>query len=271
MVINNYWVNTLDPIAIKISEKIAIRYYGLSYLMAFFIGMWLLKIYYIKKKSPLDPEQQIDASIALITGTIIGGRIGNSILYDWSNFISDPISIFRIWEGGMASHGGMIGVIIACWWISYNFKISFLKLGDIFCTITPPGLILVRIANFINGELWGKVSLVPWAVIFPFSAPQGTSIEKIVPRHPSQLYEAFFEGVIILIYTQYRFWKTPVLKKEGRLTGEFFILYAITRIFCEIFRELDSTMILGLSRGTFYSIFLILIGSIFIYKSKRRN
>jgi phosphatidylglycerol:prolipoprotein diacylglycerol transferase len=271
MTINGYWVNNLNPVLIQITDKIAIRYYGVSYLLSFAIGMWLLNLYYKNGKSPLDSEQQTDAVLLLITGTIIGGRLGNSILYDWNYFISDPLSVFRIWEGGMASHGGMIGVAIATWWIAKKFNISFLRLGDIFCTLTPPGLFLVRIANFINGELWGKITHVSWAVIFPLSSPAGTPLSLIPPRHPSQLYEAFFEGFLLLLYTQYRFWKSDILRKPGHLSGEFFIFYATARIFCEFFRELDSSKILGISRGTFYSLFLVAAGILLIKISNKNS
>jgi len=163
----------------------------------------------------------------------------------------------------MASHGGMIGVALALAWFARSQKIPFLHLGDLITSAAPPGLLVVRVANFINGELWGRISVVPWAVIFPRSMPPGTPLSHIPPRHPSQLYEAALEGALLLVYMQWRFWKSGVVRSSpGRLSGEFFLLYAIVRIIGESFREPDAgvSLILGMSRGTFYSIFLIAFG-----------
>jgi phosphatidylglycerol:prolipoprotein diacylglycerol transferase len=133
----------------------------------------------------------------------------------------------------------------------------------------PPGILLGRIANFINGELWGKVSSVSWAVIFPQSAMQGTPLELISARHPSQLYEAGLEGALLLIYSQWRLWKTDALNSPGRLTGEFLMIYAVVRVFGEQFREPDAPLIFDLSRGSFYSLFLLVGGLFLIWRSKR--
>lgn len=148
------------------------------------------------------------------------------------------------------------------WWFARRHGIRFLHLADLIVTVAPLGLMLGRIANFINGELWGKISTVPWAVIFPDSAPYGTPIEAIPPRHPSQLYEAALEGALLLAFMQWRFWRTSAIRQPGRLAGEFLIAYAVARMIGEIFREPDAGIspILGLSRGTFYSLFLIAAG-----------
>jgi phosphatidylglycerol:prolipoprotein diacylglycerol transferase len=169
----------------------------------------------------------------------------------------------------MASHGGFIGVLVACWWVTKKLNLSFLQLGDLLCPLVPPGILLGRIANFINGELWGKVTQVPWAVIFPQSALPGTPVEQIAPRHPSQLYEAGLEGALLLVYSQWRLWKTDVLASPGRLTGEFLAIYAVVRIFGEQFREPDAPLIMDLSRGSFYSIFLLIAGAFLIYRSRK--
>lgn len=161
----------------------------------------------------------------------------------------------------MASHGGFIGVAIAVAVFARRTHIPFLHLGDLIVTTAPFGLMLGRIANFINGELWGKVSSVSWAIIFPDSAPPGTPLMDIPPRHPSQLYEAFLEGALLLAYFQWRFWSSDTVRRRpGNLTGEFLIAYAVVRMIGEVFREPDADLILGLSRGTFYSIFLIIVG-----------
>jgi phosphatidylglycerol:prolipoprotein diacylglycerol transferase len=184
-----------------------------------------------------------------------------------------PLVLFRVWEGGMASHGGFVGVFIAVWWFSRRSGIQFLHLADLQASAVPVGLLLGRLANFINGELWGKMSTVAWAVIFPKSDPD-TPVAQVAPRHPSQLYEAALEGALMLAFMQWRVWRTNVLRTQpGRLCGEFMVGYAAVRIFCEIFREPDVgvSLLLGLSRGTFYSIFLAVIGAALILHGIRHR
>ena len=137
-------------------------------------------------------------------------------------------------------------------------------------SFTPVGLLLGRLANFINGELWGKVSSLPWAVIFPLSEPDGTPMPYIAPRHPSQIYEALLEGALLLAYMQWRLWKTRALERPGRLSGEFLLLYAISRIVGEQFREPDATLIFGMSRGVFYSLFIV-AGGLFLISNSRKK
>lgn len=265
----SHWVHDLNPIAIRFHGDVGIRWYGLAYAAAFLVAGWLLARYYRHGRSPLDPNQQSAFLFAAMLGVLVGGRLGYMLLYDLPALAADPLSVFQIWKGGMASHGGFIGVILACFWTARRTGMPSRALGDIVVTLTPPGLLLGRLANFINGELWGKVSNVPWAVIFPLSAPEGTPPEYIAPRHPSQLYEAALEGVFLLAYTQWRFWRTDVLNSPGRLSGEFLALYAIVRIFGEFFREPDAGLILGMSRGIFYSLFLLAGGAVLMLASRR--
>ena len=164
----------------------------------------------------------------------------------------------------MASHGGFVGVTIALWWFSARTRVPFLHLGDLIVSAAPVGILLVRIANFLNGELWGKVASVPWAVIFNDTGGGP------LPRHPSQLYEAFLEGGVLLGFMQWRFWRTDIVQTQpGRLTGEFLVAYAVVRMIGEIFREPDASLIFGLSRGTFYSFFLVLAGAFLIARRPR--
>ena len=171
----------------------------------------------------------------------------------------------------MSSHGGFIGVIVALWWVSRKSSVRFLVLSDLLCTIAPIGLLLGRVANFINGELWGRVSYVPWAVIFPQSAEPGTPVALIAPRHPSQLYEAVLEGAFLLAYSQWRFRRTKAACTPGRLSGEFLLLYAVVRIIGEQFREPDAGLILGMSRGVFYSLFVLVLGALLVARSHRTS
>lgn len=259
-----YWVHDLSPFVIQFTDTIGIRYYGLAYLLGFVGGAAGLYAYARAGRSQLPAPVIPDFIIAIVIGVMVGGRLGSFILYEgWRTAIDDPLAILRVWEGGMASHGGFIGVAVAMWIFARRQKLPFLHLSDLIVSVAPLGILLGRIANFINGELWGKVTQVPWAVIFPASAPEGTPISEIAPRHPSQLYAAGLEGALLLAYMQWRFWKSDVVRlSPGRLAGEFLVGYALVRIADELFREPDAglELIFGLSRGTFYSIFLIAAG-----------
>jgi len=266
--IEAYWLHDWSPFLIRFGENFGIRYYGLAYALAFVIGAVLLSAYHKRGLSPLAKDQQTDALFYLILGVMIGGRLGYFFFYEPLSVLRDPLSLVQVWKGGMASHGGFIGVIIAIWLIARKTKNSFFHLGDLIASLVPPGLLLGRVANFINGELWGKPGNVIWAVRFP-DAPDGGTI----PRHPSQLYEAFLEGGVMLAYTQWRIWKSPVLKNEpGRLGSEFLIGYSIVRIIGEQFREPDIGISLTfgfLSRGTTLSILMAIAGFALILVAKK--
>jgi phosphatidylglycerol---prolipoprotein diacylglyceryl transferase len=256
-----YWVDRLDPFLVRFTDNFGIRYYGLAYALGFLAAAWLLRCYARAGRSLLPAGRIADFMVAAVVGVVLGGRIGSYILYDaWRSFGTDPLAILRVWEGGMASHGGMIGVILAVAWFARSAKIPALYLADLVASAAPAGLFFGRIANFINGELWGKATDVPWAVIFPRSA-SADEPGLLVPRHPSQLYEAALEGALLFAYMQWRFWGSDAIRsRPGRLAGEFLILYACVRIACEAFREPDASLILGMSRGTFYSLFMIAVG-----------
>ena len=267
-----YWVHSWNrPYLIKFTDSIGIYYYGVAYVLAFLIGAWLLLLYSRRGRSPLNRDQCLDFLFALVLGVMIGGRLGYFLFYTPEKLWADPLSLLRIWEGGMASHGGFIGVTIATIWYGRATGVGFWRLADLAATITPSGLLLGRIANFINGELWGKVTDVPWAIIFKSSAPENTPLHLILPRHPSQLYEAALEGLLLLVYLQLRFWRSRVtIERPGQLGGEFLLGYALVRAICEVYREPDAELILGLSRGTFYSIFLVAAGVGMIAWSRMR-
>jgi phosphatidylglycerol:prolipoprotein diacylglycerol transferase len=260
------------PFLIRFSETAGIRYYGLAYLGGFLIALWLFRKYHAAGRTPLTPAAGYDLMLALVLGVIVGGRVGYFVLYQPQTLLADPLALLRVWEGGMASHGGMLGVAVALWWFSRSQKIDYGHLGDLVVSAAPAGLFLGRIANFLNGELWGRSALVPWAMKFPLSDPHASE-KLLIPRHPSQLYEAALEGLFLLALMQWRFWKTDVARKEpGRLAGEFLLAYAAVRAFCELFREPDEgiSLILGLSRGTFYSFFLVAAGLGLIVWARQR-
>lgn len=267
-----YWVHTWDPFLIQFTETVGIRYYGLAYVLGFVGAAWMMLRYAKKGRTRLSEPQVSDLMVGMVIGVVIGGRLGYFLLYHFDELAANPLVFFQVWGGGMAFHGGLIGVSAAIAWTAYRQKIPFAHICDVVASVASLGLLLGRIANFINGELWGRVTTVPWAVIFPNSDLTTTDVSQILPRHPSQLYEAFLEGLVLLVYAQWRYWKTDVVKTSpGRLCGEYLIGYGVARIVCELFREPDATLILGLSRGTFYSLFLVVTGVVFVVQSRRRR
>ena len=268
-----HWTHYLSPFLWQFPEPYdtwgpgGIRWYGIAYLLGFLTAAALLRIAWKKNKSPYDPEQVINLMTFQILGVLIGGRMGYSLLYQGSKFLNDPLVILRVWEGGMSSHGGFIGVCIATLWYARQSKQSPFPIGDLIVSIVPPGLFFGRIANFINGELWGKTTESSWGILFP-KAPD---FAYGIARHPSQIYAAILEGLIPFIYIQWRFWKSDlIIKRPGQITGEFLILYSLSRILNEFFREPDASLIWGMSRGQFYSIFLAVAGFWLIILAKKR-
>lgn len=259
-----YWVHDLSPFLFRVSENFGVRYYGLAYLAGFLAAAWLLYLYYQKGRSPFGFDAITDLMTYIVIGVLVGGRLGYFLLYRLDDLWAEPLSLIRVWEGGMASHGGFVGVLIALWCWSRKRGAALFQVSDIVVTTVPVGLLFGRIANFINGELPGKVTDVAWAVIFPQGAAPGTPTSEIPPRHPSQIYQAALEGLVLLAYMQWRFWRGNVQATTGRLSGEFLIAYAIVRAIGEIFREPDASPFFGLSRGTFYSLFLVVAGLILI-------
>jgi phosphatidylglycerol:prolipoprotein diacylglycerol transferase len=267
----SHWVHDLSPFLVRFSDSLGIRYYGLAYALAFLTAFALLRLYWRAGLSPLNPQAQSDLMLGIIIGVLLGGRVGYFLLYSPWTMMRDPLALLRIWDGGMASHGGFAGVCFAMVWLVRRHHLPWRPIADVLATLAPPGLFLGRVSNFINGELWGKVSQVPWAVIFPASAPAGTPLTQIPPRHPSQIYEALLEGLFLAIFTQSRFWGSDVVRKSpGRLAGEFLILYGVVRTVGEMFREPDASLLFGLTRGTFYSLFLI-VGGVFLLGVSRNK
>ena len=200
----------------------------------------------------------------LIFGAMLGGRFGYMFFYGLDQLASNPFSLFFIWEGGLSFHGGLIGVVVSLYVYSYQYRISFLRLADCICAAMPIGLGLVRIGNFLNGELYGRPTDGTWGFIFP-TDPYGFT------RHPSQLYEAFFEGLFLFIMLLFIGAKT---QKHGVLSGSFLLTYGLIRFFVEYFRQPDSHMgfvTLQLSMGQLLSIPMVIIGVILLTKSLRRN
>jgi len=260
-----FWTHDLNPVLLEIWGPLAVRWYGLAYLLGF-LGAYLILRQLSKRNEFAVPAEELSGFMVnlAIFGVFLGGRLGYVLLYAWDTFIHDPLFVFRVWEGGMASHGGMLGVLGVLLWTAHKKKCSFWNLADGLALVAPIGLFFGRGANFINGELWGRPTQVAWAVIFPQA---GDAVPT--PRHPSQLYEAFGEG-LFLFAALWLIRRTPRGKREGVTSALFLLLYAAARISVEFFREPDSTVYLGwLTKGQLYSFFMI-AGAILILCKKKR-
>jgi phosphatidylglycerol---prolipoprotein diacylglyceryl transferase len=266
MIIHNF-----DPVLIDLGI-FQVRWYSISYILAIIIG-WVYAIKVIKKTTfnkynyePVEKSYFDDLIIYLVVGIIFGGRIGYVLFYNFEYYSQNLYEIFKIWQGGMSFHGGLIGVIVATIAFSSKIKINFLKFTDIISCVAPIGIFLGRVANFINGELFGKVSTLPWAVIFP-------NVDNL-PRHPSQIYEALMEGIILFIIINYFALQKKLLFKTGYISGLFLILYSIFRIISEIFREPD--IHLGyyfkyFTMGTLLSFLTAIVGLFIILLCKKNE
>jgi phosphatidylglycerol---prolipoprotein diacylglyceryl transferase len=266
---SGHLIHDLDPKLIHIYGDIGVSYYGLAYVLTFVFGIIIHRQCLRRNRTPFTLEQEELVLYAAVLGVLLGARVGYVILYALPEFFVRPWFIFEVWHGGMSFHGGFIGLVFACWYINRRTGVSMLQFSDLIAPMAPIGLLLGRIANFINGELWGLKTDVWWAVVFPRSGVG--PIELLPARHPSQLYEAALEGAVLLVYLQLRYWKSNAVRTPGKITGEFMVFYAIFRIFCEMFREPDASLIFGMSRGTFYSVFIFAMGIFFWVRAHRRG
>jgi phosphatidylglycerol:prolipoprotein diacylglycerol transferase len=257
-----------DPVLISIGP-LAIRWYALAYIVGILLG-WLYARILIRNealwggRAPLTVGNFDDFIVWITLGIILGGRLGYVLFYNPAYFAANPLEIVQIWGGGMSFHGGFAGCVIAVLLFARSAKVPVLSLGDLTCAVAPIGLFLGRIANFINGELWGRTTDVPWAFVFPGAGP--------LPRHPSQLYEAALEGLVLFIVLAVAV-RMGSLKRPGLTTGLFAIVYALGRSFCEFFREPDPQLGFlwgGLTMGMLLSIPLFLAGLAFVRYAMRR-
>ena len=267
--------------------ELALRWYALSYIVGFFIALFLMKRVLSREnfwgalKPPITPDDADGLLTYLIIGVILGGRLGYVIFYNSDYYFKSPIDVFRIWDGGMSFHGGFLGVIFAVLIFCWSKKSSLWSVADVVAFSAPPGLFLGRLANFINAELWGRPTLMPWGVSFPGVAAQTCpDVEGVCARHPSQLYEALLEGpalLALLIYFVYR----GMLANPGFITGVFSVGYGLARFYVEYFRVPDPQFFsadniygfafsygsIGLTMGQALSVPMILIGLVLIWRS----
>jgi phosphatidylglycerol---prolipoprotein diacylglyceryl transferase len=255
----------IDPVAIHLGP-FAIHWYGLMYLFGLTLA-WLLITWRVRhSERGFTVEQVSDILFYGALGIIIGGRVGYMLFYAWSDLIADPLMIFQIWKGGMSFHGGLLGVIFALWLFARKTGKNLVDVTDLMAPVVPVGLGLGRIGNFINGELWGKVTTVPWGMVFPHGGP--------APRHPSQLYEFFLEGVVMFAVL-WIFSMKP--RPRWAVSGLFLILYGVFRFTVEFFREPDPQLgyiAFGwLTQGQALSLPMIIFGFImmtYAYRSKKQ-
>jgi phosphatidylglycerol:prolipoprotein diacylglycerol transferase len=254
-----------DPIAISFGW-FAIRWYALAYIAGILLG-WIYARSLIKNDklwggpAPISLTQMDDFILWVTIGIILGGRTGYVLFYNLPFFIQHPAEIFELWKGGMSFHGGFLGCVVAVMWFAHKNRISILSLGDITTAVGPIGLFLGRIANFINGELWGRPAdpNLPWAMIFPTGGP--------LPRHPSQLYEAGLEGILLFTVLAVMI-RLGALKRPGLILGSFIAIYGLARIAGEHFREPDPQLGFlwgGLTMGMLLSVPMVIVGAIIIF------
>ena len=250
------FINNFDPIALQILS-FEIRWYSLAYIFGIMLGWLLCKKVFIKKSNI---NEKFDDYISyLIIGVIVGGRLGYVVFYNFSYYINNILDIFKVWEGGMSFHGGLIGIIITSILFAKRYNQDSFLYMDLVALVAPIGIFFGRLANFINSELYGIPTEVPWAVTF-------VQIDNFA-RHPSQLYEAILEGLILFLILIY-FRKKNFLKKPGLISGLFLIIYSIFRFIVEFFREPDEQLgylIFNLSMGQIISLMFILFGVILFY------
>jgi len=266
MIIHNF-----DPVLIDLG-LIQIRWYSLAYILGIFIGwMYSVKIIKIKNKNKLNSNQVEklhfdDLLFYFVIGIIVGGRLGYVIFYNFEYYINNFLEIFKVWKGGMSFHGGLLGIIISTFIYSRKTKTNFFKFTDIVSCAAPIGIFLGRIANFINGELYGKVSNVSWAVVFPYGGN--------LARHPSQIYEALLEGILLFLLINYFALKKKLIFKTGYISCLFLILYSLFRIISEVFREPDihiGYMFNYFSLGILLSFLTLIVGLLMILLIKKNE
>lgn len=256
----------LDPVALNLGF-FTLKWYSLAYLAGILVGYWYLLKLIAQPGSPMARRHADDMIFYATLGIIIGGRLAYVLFYQPA-ILAHPLDILKLWNGGMSFHGGVIGVTCGIIYLSRKEGLHWLRVHDYVACCVPFGLFFGRLANFVNGELWGKATDVPWAIIFPTGGPD--------PRHPSQLYEAVLEGPVLFAILAWLFWKTAARYEPGKLVGTFLLGYGLARFFVEFFREADAQLMefaqtTGLHMGQWLTIPMIVGGIYFIATAKGRR
>ena len=259
----------IDPVALNLGP-VSVKWYGLAYMVSLLLG-WAYARHLSGKqslwggKSPIKPDQFDDLLLWITLGVVVGGRLGYVLFYNPVYFFNNPSQIMATWNGGMSFHGGMLGSLLAIWFYSKRHDLPVLSVMDVAAATAPLGFLFGRIANFVNGELWGRVSDVPWAMVFPNPEAGG------VARHPSQLYEAALEGALLLLVARFLTHQRLAFLKPGLVLGTVILGYGLARIFVENFRQFDEgvgLMIGPFTPGMIYSMPMVILGAYLIYRAR---
>jgi phosphatidylglycerol:prolipoprotein diacylglycerol transferase len=260
-----HWVDLgLNPIALQLGP-LALRWYSLAYLFGIVLAWWYLLKLLKQPGAPMARRHADDLVFYATLGVILGGRLGYVLFYKPLEYYHNPVEIVRLWDGGMSFHGGVIGVSLGIFYMAWRQKLDWLRIHDYVACCVPFGLFLGRLANFVNGELWGAPTSLPWGIVFPYAGE--------VARHPSQLYEAALEGLVLFLVLRLLTHHYGALKRPGLVTGTFLTGYAIARSIAELFREPHYAHALNLGPltvGIVYSIPMLLAGLAIIYLARTR-
>jgi phosphatidylglycerol:prolipoprotein diacylglycerol transferase len=256
----------LDPIALEIGG-FALRWYSLAYLVGILLGWWYLLKLLGQPGAPMARRHADDMVFYATLGIILGGRLGYVLFYRPGFYLENPVEILQLWDGGMSFHGGVIGVSLGILYMARRHGLDWLRIHDYVACCIPFGLFLGRLANFVNAELWGRVTDVPWAVVFPTGGE--------VARHPSQLYEAGLEGLLLFLVLWFMFWKTRARYQPGKLVGAFLLVYGLSRFLVEFYREADAHLVefaerTGLHMGQWLTLPMILAGLYLMLSAGKR-
>jgi phosphatidylglycerol:prolipoprotein diacylglycerol transferase len=263
----------LDPVALHLGF-FDLRWYSLAYLAGIFIGYWYLLKLLAKPGAPMARRHADDLVFYAALGIILGGRIGYVLFYNLGYYAQHPVDVLKLWDGGMSFHGGLVGTVLGILYLSWKQKLPALRIHDYVACVAPIGLFFGRLANFVNHELWGAPTNVPWAVRFPEVVAGVTILGP--PRHPSQIYEAILEGVVLFAILWWMFWKTEARYQPGKLVGAFGFFYGIFRFLVEFVREPDPQLTgfaheTGLHMGQWLSLPLIIGGIWLMWTAKGRR
>lgn len=254
--------------------RFQLRWYSIAYLAGIFVGYWYLLKLLKQPGAPMARRHADDLVFYAALGVILGGRIGYVLFYNFSYYAANPVDILKLWDGGMSFHGGVIGTSLGIFYLAWKEKLQWLRLHDYVACCVPFGLFFGRLANFVNQELWGAPTTVPWAIRFEEVTEFGKMLGP--PRHPSQLYEAGLEGILLALILWFMFWKTDSRYKPGMLVGTFVFFYGIFRFGVEFIREPDAQLIkfaqdTGLHMGQWLTVPMILGGLYLMLTAGRRR
>jgi phosphatidylglycerol:prolipoprotein diacylglycerol transferase len=263
----------LSPVALNLGF-FELRWYSIAYLAGIFIGYWYLLKLLKQPGAPMARRHADDLVFYAALGIILGGRIGYVLFYNLGYYLQHPVDVLKLWDGGMSFHGGLIGTVLGILYLSWKQKLPALRLHDYVACVAPIGLFFGRLANFVNHELWGAPTSLPWAVRFPEVIGGITVLGP--PRHPSQIYEAILEGIVLFAILSWMFWKTQARYQPGKLVGTFGFFYGLFRFLVEFVREPDPqlagfTHATGLHMGQWLSLPLIIGGAWLMWTAKGRR